>query len=114
MGTLLVVTSLPADRADGLGRALVEERLAACASVLPGVRSTYFWEGKLEISNEALLLLKTRADLGRAIAARLRALHPYDVPEILLVPTDDGNPDYARWVEAETKSQASSSESKPK
>jgi periplasmic divalent cation tolerance protein len=101
--TLLVLAACPADRALDLGRTLVEEKLAACATVLPGATSVYFWEGKLETAGESLLLLKTRDDLGDALAKRLREIHPYDVPEILLLPARDGNPDYARWVESETR-----------
>jgi periplasmic divalent cation tolerance protein len=108
---ILILTTCPADQAESIGRALVEERLAACASALPGVRSVYFWEGKLETAGETLLLLKTRDDLSEALAKRLREIHPYEVPEVLVLPVKDGNLDYARWVETETRQSPSS---KPK
>ncbi len=110
---ILVLTTVPDDRAEALSRALVTERLAACASAVPGVRSTYFWQGKLEVSPETLVLLKTRDDLAQALAARIRELHPYEVPEILILPVRDGNPAYSDWVAKETAQPAHPSSSNP-
>lgn len=85
-----------------LARRLVEERLAACASVLPGLRSTYRWEGRIEEAGEVLLLAKTRRELFDALAARVVELHPYDLPEVVAVEAAAGLPAYLAWVEAET------------
>jgi periplasmic divalent cation tolerance protein len=69
--------------AEGLARSLVEERLAACVNVVPGVRSFYRWKGRVETAGELLLVVKTRADRAAALAARVRELHPYELPEVL-------------------------------
>jgi len=92
---VLVLTTLP-DRgaADALGRSLVETRLAACVSVGAPVQSIYHWRGSIETSSEVPLSIKTRADLFDAVAAAIRAAHPYELPEILAVPVCDGTTDY--------------------
>ncbi|HRF84758.1 MAG TPA: divalent-cation tolerance protein CutA, partial [Pseudoxanthomonas sp.] len=80
----LVFCSCPdADTARRLATALVEARLAACASVLPPMRSVYRWQGTVEQAEEVLLLAKTTADLVPALTERLRTLHPYELPEIV-------------------------------
>jgi periplasmic divalent cation tolerance protein len=84
----------------GLGRNLVAERLAACVNVVPGARSVYWWEGKVEESDEALLIIKTERARYPALARRLQELHPYSVPEVLALPVDAGAPAYVAWVRA--------------
>jgi periplasmic divalent cation tolerance protein len=99
----VVLTSVP-DAATGerLARALVEERLAACVNLLPGVRSIYRWQGRLEDSAEVLLLVKTRADRCAALAARIQALHPYELPEVLELAASGGSAAYLEWVRRES------------
>jgi periplasmic divalent cation tolerance protein len=87
--------------AQRIADALVEARLAACVSVLPGVRSTYRWEGAVERADEIQLLIKTTHEAFPALQARLVELHPYAVPELLAVPTV-GLPDYLDWIARET------------
>ena len=100
---LLVFSTFPdAVRAREVGRVLVAERLAACVNVLPGVTSIYVWQGQQEESAEALALLKTRRALYPALEARLRALHPYEVPEIIAVDLTAGLPAYLQWLAAQT------------
>lgn len=94
----VALVTAPAEAADELARALVRERLAACVNVLPGVRSVYRWEGRIESASEALLVLKVRAEASDGLPARIAALHPYDVPEVLVLDVADGLPDYLRWV----------------
>jgi periplasmic divalent cation tolerance protein len=99
----LVFTTLPtSDAAVTLARTLVEERLAACANILPAVRSIYRWQGKLQDENEVLLLLKTRSDQLERLKARILELHPYEVPEMLAVPVEAGYSGYLEWIAAET------------
>ena len=98
MTFLEVRISAPAEHADTLARALVEERLAACCQVLPAIRSTYLWEGAVEQADEVLLLAKTRADLFDRLAARVTQLHPYDVPEVVAVPLTHLSSPYAVWL----------------
>lgn len=81
-----------------LARALVQEGLAACVNRVPGVQSTYIWDGKLCEDEEELLVIKLRAEQLSTLTARLRELHPYDVPEIVALPVAGGNPDYLNWV----------------
>lgn len=96
---LLVLTSFPdADKAAALARILVEEKLAACGTILPGARSIYAWEGKIEDAAEVLLLLKTEAALYAKLEKRLAKLHPYDVPEILAWEPGAVHRPYAAWV----------------
>jgi periplasmic divalent cation tolerance protein len=95
---LVLCTCPDQDTAIGIGERLVEERLAACVNLLPGVTSVYRWHGKLQRDNENLLLIKTTGDRFQAISTRLRQLHPYDLPEIIAVPITDGLPDYLSWV----------------
>ena len=101
---LLVFTTLPsADKAAELAKLLVEERLAACANLLPAIRSIYRWQGKLQDENEVLLLLKTRAEHLERLKLRILELHPYDVPEVLAVPVEAGYQPYLDWIAGETK-----------
>jgi periplasmic divalent cation tolerance protein len=85
-----------------IARALVEERLAACVNLVPGVRSIYRWQGAVEDAAEVLLVMKTRADRVDALAERLRALHPYALPELVALPAVGGLAGYLDWVLAES------------
>jgi len=82
--------------------ALVEERVAACVNVMPGVESVYRWEGKIETSSEVLAMIKTTRLRLVECETRLRALHPYEVPEIMAVCADHVTEPYARWVQGNT------------
>lgn len=94
-------TAPDAETGARIARALVEERLAACVNLVPGVRSIYRWQGRVEDAGEVLLLIKTRAERVDALASRLRALHPYEVPELLALPVSAGLGPYLDWVLAE-------------
>ena len=103
MSVLLAYSTCPdAASADRIARALVSERLAACVNRVPGVQSTYRWQGQVEQAEEVLLLIKTTSDRLGALTARLRALHPYELPELLAVEARAGLPAYLDWVAAET------------
>ena len=97
------ITAPDRERAAAMARTLVEERLAACVNIVDGVRSIYAWQGKIADEAEVLCLVKTRAELLPALEARVRALHPYDVPCVIALPVVDGNPDYLMWIRAETR-----------
>ncbi|NCA69035.1 MAG: divalent-cation tolerance protein CutA [Sphingobacteriia bacterium] len=77
---------------------LVEERLAACVNLLPGITSVYRWEGRIHQDAEVLLVLKTPLERVLMLTERLRDLHPYDVPEIIAVPITEGLPAYLNWM----------------
>lgn len=86
------------DQAVQVARALVEEKLAACVNVLDGVRSIYRWQGAVQDDAEVLCVIKTTADRYAALEARLLALHPYEVPEVIALPIAGGSPAYLRWL----------------
>ncbi len=100
---LVLVTAPSAEKAAELARALVQERLAACGNVVPGLRSIYRWEGRVQDDAEALLLLKTTRARFEALRERVLALHPYQVPEVLAVPVAAANGAYLAWIAAETR-----------
>jgi periplasmic divalent cation tolerance protein len=87
------------EEASRLGRALVEERLAACVNLIPAIASTYWWRGQIEQADEVLLVVKTRQDLLDLLTARVRVLHSYTVPEVIALPIIRGNPDYLAWID---------------
>ena len=99
----VLVTVPDLDAGEALGRALVEERLAACANVVPGVVSLYRWQGSLQRDSEALVILKTTVAAMEALRERIVTLHPYDVPEVLALPVAEGHGPYLRWVEEEVE-----------
>ena len=94
----IVLITAPPDRADDLARTLVAEQCCACVNVVPGVTSHYLWEGKQERDTEALLIAKVAAERLAAFTARVKELHPYRVPEILVLAPTGGNPEYLDWV----------------
>lgn len=83
--------------------ALLKKKLIACANVLPGVKSKYWWKGKIESSAEVLIIMKTKSKLFDAAQKEIKALHPYDVPEIVCVKVDKGSKDYLKWIKDVTK-----------
>ena len=100
---VIVLTTLPAD-ADGaaFARDLVEERLAACVNLSAPMESIYRWDGNVESETERQLVIKTSRDRVVALWDRVRELHPYDMPEFLVMPIVDGNDAYLRWVAEST------------
>jgi periplasmic divalent cation tolerance protein len=94
---VLVTTPTP-ELAAKLARTLVEERLAACGNIVPGLRSIYRWEGKVHDEPEALLVLKTEAARFEALRARVVTLHPYQVPDIVALRIAEGHPPYLAWL----------------
>jgi periplasmic divalent cation tolerance protein len=96
---VIALTTLPADAdAAEFGRTLVDERLAACVNLLPVMESVYRWEGKIEFEAERQLVIKTSRDRVVDLWDRIRDLHPYEVPEFIVIPIVDGNDAYLRWV----------------
>ena len=92
------VTAADAEEARRIGRTLVEERLAACANLLPGHVAIYRWEGEVKEDPESAFILKTTASRFEALRARIRALHSYDLPAILALPAATGDADFLAWV----------------
>ncbi len=101
------------DCAERIATTLIEEQLAACVSLLPGATSFYRWQGALERSEEVLLLIKTEAACEAALTARLQALHPYELPELIAVEVASGLPGYLAWVAAQTASPTAAAQAAP-
>lgn len=103
MSALLAYITAP-DRPDALriGRALLEARLAACINVIDGMRSMYWWQGKLEEAAECVLLVKTSDSRKQEVIDMVRQLHGYTVPCVVFWPLAGGNPDYLEWIEKES------------
>lgn len=97
---IVLTTAASQEEAARLGRALVEEGLAACATLLPGAQSIYRWQGQIESAAETLLLLKTAQPQLAALEARLHALHSYQTPEFLVLPVDAASRGYLDWLMA--------------
>src|SRR5688572_22384145 len=106
MQLLVVLSTFPdAAAARAAAEALVSESLAACVNLVPGVESLYRWEGKLENSQEALAVIKTTAERYPALEARLRELHPYEVPEIVALRAASVADSYLKWICQSTQPQ---------
>ena len=99
-----VLTTAPsAEVADRIGTALVEERLAACANLVPGVSSVFRWKGEVQRETETLVVLKTTTSRLGELRRRLVELHPYEVPEMIALDVREGHPPYLEWVRAEVE-----------
>jgi periplasmic divalent cation tolerance protein len=97
---IVLTTTANPEEAARLGRTLVEERLAACATLIPAVQSIYRWQGQVESSSETLLLLKTGPDQIAALEARLHQLHSYETPEFLVLAVDAASRPYLDWLQS--------------
>lgn len=97
---VVMTTAGSREEAERLGRALVEERLAACATLMPAVHSIYRWKDQMETSEECMLLLKTALHRLEALEARLHELHSYETPEFLVLTVEGGSRTYLSWLEA--------------
>ncbi len=97
---IVLCTCPDSESASRLSHSLVEQRLAACVSQIPGLASVYPWQGKIETASEVLLVIKTRADQWDRLQTFLKTHHPYELPEILAVPIEDGSKAYLSWISA--------------
>ncbi len=96
---LLALSTFPdRETAQRISNQLVTKKFAACANILPGIESIYRWKDKIVGGNETLVFFKLSEDRQSAFQEKLRALHPYEVPEIIFVPVSSGLPAYLRWV----------------
>lgn len=101
---VFVYTTYPSVvEAERAGRAIVEKRLAACVNILPGMISHYWWEGKVERGEEAVMIVKTRASLADNVRVAVKAGHPYSTPAILVLPIESVEQSYLGWILAETE-----------
>ncbi len=100
---VIYITTGSVNEAKKIGRALVEEKLAACSNIIFPIRSIYSWQEKICDDKEALMVLKTKKKLFKQIVKRVEELHSYDVPEIIAIPIIDGSSNYLSWINEETK-----------
>jgi periplasmic divalent cation tolerance protein len=101
---VLILTTVPVgDRGEQIAKALVDERLAACVNVLAPMTSIYRWKGTVERDAEQQLVIKTTRDRVTAVQQRVSTLHPYELPEFVVLPVSDGSTTYLDWVRTETK-----------
>ena len=103
----IALTNVPPDRADAMARTLVEEQLVACVNAYP-VRSTYRWQGKIEVESETTLMMKVATESVERLRARVRELHPYELPEFVVLDVDGERSleAYVAWVKRESQGQA--------
>jgi len=94
----IILTTTPPDDGPKLARTLLEERLIACCNLVPAVTSMYWWQGEITTDGESLLVIKTAAERVEAVMDRIRELHPYEVPEIVVLPVETAFEGYAAWV----------------
>jgi periplasmic divalent cation tolerance protein len=98
-GPQIVLCTVPDEAAaQRIASALVAEQLAACVNIVPGITSVYRWKGAIENATELLLIIKTTAAVYTRLQDRIRALHPYELPEVIAVSLDQGLPDYLAWI----------------
>jgi periplasmic divalent cation tolerance protein len=103
---ILVYTTYPSlVEAEQAGRLLVEKGLAACVNILPGMRSIYRWQGKIESADEVVMIVKTRDEQKEAVATEVKRNHAYDTPAILFLPADGGDKAYIDWIVSESNGQ---------
>ena len=96
------ITAKDREEAERIGRALLEARLVACVNLLEGMRSLYWWEGRIDEASECVLIAKSVASLQESILAKVKSLHGYRVPCIVFWPLTGGNPDFLEWIAKET------------
>ncbi len=100
---VLVYTTFPAlEDAKRVGDALVAARLAACVNMFPGMISIFEWEGAREEASEVAMIIKTRASLAQAVMKEIKRLHPYELPALLVLPTEGGSAAYCGWIASQT------------
>src|SRR3989338_6640885 len=102
MHIVILVTAKDEDQAKRIAEKLVEEKLVACANIVPGIQSIFRWKGKVDSAKEVLLVLKSRRRHFPSIVKAVKALHSYDVPEVIALPIVEGNKDYLNWLTEST------------
>jgi len=103
MYNFIYVTTKDKNSAKKIGRVLVEERLAACVNIVDNMESIYWWDSKIQEDKEAILIVKTKASLVKELINRIKSLHSYSCPCIVVLPIAGGNEDFLSWIDKETK-----------
>jgi len=100
---VIFVTCAGLKEANKISGKLLDKKLVACANIIKGVSSRYWWKGKIEKSDEVMLIMKSRKQLFKKIVSEVKKLHSYSVPEIIALPIFAGNPDYLKWIKESVK-----------
>lgn len=98
MNIIVLITTKDTDEADKIAVVLTQEKLIACANIVKGVQSVFWWEGKVDYADETLMILKTQNRHFKKIVEKVKSLHSYKVPEVIALPIIDGSPDYLKWI----------------
>lgn len=101
MSVRIAYITTPLSEAEKIATHLLEKRLCACVNIIDKVQSLYWWEGKIEKTEEVLLMVKTLKDKAEALVEEVKKIHPYEVPEVIFTKVKGGNPDYLNWVKGE-------------
>lgn len=104
MYIIALTTTSGLESAKKIAKTLVDERLAACVNIIPYIKSFYVWEGKTTEDDESLLVIKTEERLKDELIKRIKELHPYTLPEIIIINFNEGLPDYLKWISESVKS----------
>ena len=100
---IIFITASSEEEGGNIAKTLVTEKLVACVNIIPKIRSTYWWEGKVCQEDEVMLIAKTKSALFPAVMNRVKSLHSYEVPEIISLPIAEGFPDYLHWIDEVTQ-----------
>ncbi len=100
---VLFITTATTNEAQRISKVLLEQRKVACVNIVPRVSSLFWWENKLDLAHESLLIVKTKASLLNEVIRVIREIHSYDIPEIIALPIVGGNQDYLEWIGKEVK-----------
>ena len=98
MNIVVFITAKDSAEAKTISDQLLEKKLIACANIVEGVQSVFWWQGKIDQAKETLIVLKSKQSLFKKIVKTVKAHHSYEVPEIIALPIIDGNPDYLKWI----------------
>jgi periplasmic divalent cation tolerance protein len=98
----VVLCTAPKEKADEIAGKLLEEKLVACVNLIEGIKSKYWWDGKIQTDEETLLIIKTKKELIDPLTTRIKELHPYDVPEIIALKIKGGSTEYLNWINSVT------------
>lgn len=99
---IVLITASSAEEAENIAKSLVEDKLVACVNIIPQIKSIYWWEEKICIDQEVMLISKTKQSLFTTVMDRVKSLHSYEVPEIISVPISESSPEYLNWIEKVT------------
>ena len=97
---IILCTSPDKESAEKIARQLINDKIAACVNILPGLTSIFPWQGKIETEQEHLLLIKTRKDRYQFVEKSIQTNHPYEIPEIIAIPVENGLAEYMQWIES--------------